>query len=94
MSTRFFDWYYKGYRYVHDRFTKEKISSWGGLALFLLAVAGELTQSQIGAIQVIGSMFGLDFSSYADAAIGISAVLLPTSRFKSAATFRAMDKKS
>lgn len=82
MTTRFFDWYYKSYRYVHERFTKEKISSWGGVALTVLGVAGHLSQAQIGVIQLAASMLGYDISVSADLIAGLIAIGVPTSKIK------------
>lgn len=74
----------KFFDYLKERFTKEKISSIGGLFLTVAGVAGYITAPQLAAIHGVATVFGVDLGDAATttAIAGAVSVLLPTSKFK------------
>ena len=73
---------YGGLGYIKDRATKEKISSWTGIVLVGLYVAGQITGAQLSAVTALADAFGYSIPNITDLIIGAGLFATPTSKLK------------
>lgn len=70
-------------KYIKERFTKEKVSSYGGLILVVLATAGIIPGVHLSVIQQVGTLLGYDLTVNSDMiglVAGLVSILAPTSK--------------
>lgn len=67
--------------YIKERFTKEKISSFGGLIVFILCAFGYISNEQAQSIDAALTVFGYDLNLIGGAA-GLLSILTPISKLK------------